>query len=174
MRTTLLRRGTLGVTTLVSLCLAIAASIVAERAMLGDHKAINEDVLPRAAFFNARPIHRVGVVRLRVTAYSPDAKSCGRFADGITASGYSVLTNAGHLVAADSKVFPFGAILTIPGYAQGNVVPVLDRGGAIRGPRADVLFPTHEEAMAWGVRHLDVEVWAYSDGRGLEFARPGH
>lgn len=99
-----------------------------------------------------------------VTAYSPDAQSCGPFADGQTATLHSVRTNAGHLVAADTAVLPFGSLVSVPGYDHGHVVPVLDRGGAIRGHRLDVLFPTHEAALAWGVRELEVTVWAYADG----------
>ncbi len=44
------------------------------------------------------------------------------------------------------------------------MVPVLDRGGVIKGHRLDVLFPTHEAAMQWGVRRLEVTIWNYADG----------
>ncbi len=37
--------------------------------------------------FNGRPVRPARIVRMMVTAYSPDARSCGAFADGITASG---------------------------------------------------------------------------------------
>ena len=109
---------------------------------------------------------------MRVTAYSPDHRSCGIHADGITASGYSVEANGGRLVAADRRLFPFGSLLTVPGYAGGQVVPVLDRGGAIKGSRLDVLYPTHDIARRWGVRHLDVTVWEYADGRPIGYRRP--
>jgi 3D (Asp-Asp-Asp) domain-containing protein len=120
------------------------------------------DATPR---FNGRPIRVARTMTMRVTAYSPDARSCGDHADGITASGYSVLTNGGKLVAADTSVLPFGSLVSIPGYDAGAVVPVLDRGGAIKGNRLDVLFPTHEEARLWGVRDLEVTVWEYADGQ---------
>ena len=123
-------------------------------------------------YFNGRPIRAVRTVRMRVTAYSPDHRSCGNHADGITASGYSVEANGGRLVAADRRRFPFGSLLTVPGYAGGQVVPVLDRGGAIKGSRLDVLYPTHEIARRWGVRHLDVTVWEYADGRPIGYRRP--
>jgi len=55
------------------------------------------------------------------------------------------------IVAAD---WPFGTRLRIPGY---GVATVEDRGGAIKGQRLDVLFQTHEEALAWGVRWLFIE-----------------
>ena len=121
--------------------------------------------------YNGRPIRAVAVLRMRVTAYSPDERSCGASADGITASGYSVLTNGGFLVAADPRVLPLGSLVSIPGYDGGAVVPVLDTGGAIKGNRLDVLYPTHEIAVQWGVQELDVEVWEYADGLPSGFRR---
>ena len=130
--------------------------------------------LPRdeIRWFNGRPIHPADVIPMRVTAYSPDARSCGAFADNVTASGYSVWTNGMRLAAADTKLLPFGSLISVPGYDDGAVVPVLDRGGRIKGRRLDVLFPTHEEAMEWGVRQLPVVVWEYADGRPHDFS-PG-
>lgn len=113
--------------------------------------------------FAGRPIRPVKTMRMRVTAYSPDARSCGKWADGITASGASVWTNGMKLVAADTRLLPFGSIVTIPGYDGGKPVPVLDRGGKIKGRRLDVLYPTHNIARQWGVQHLEVTVWEYAD-----------
>lgn len=113
--------------------------------------------------FDGRPLRKVKTIRMRVTAYSPDARSCGKWADGITASGYSVWTNGMKLVAADTDRMPFGTIVSVPGYHGGVPVQVLDRGGAIKGKRLDVLYPTHERALQWGVQHLDVDVWEYAD-----------
>ena len=127
---------------------------------------------PVQTHFNGRPIRPLKSIRMRVTAYSPDHRSCGIHADGITASGYSVETNAGKLVAADARLFSFGSLVSVPGYAGDAVVPVLDRGGAIKGNRLDVLYPTHDRALQWGVRNLNVTVWTYDDGRPTEFRRP--
>jgi 3D (Asp-Asp-Asp) domain-containing protein len=138
----------------------------------GLRDSIASDSKAAIRFHDGRPIVPVKSVRMRVTAYSPDHRSCGDQADGITASGYSVHTNAGRLVAADRKVFGFGQLLSIPGYANEGVVPVLDRGGAIKGNRLDVLYPTHERAMQWGVKHLIVTVWAYADGKPIGYKRP--
>ncbi len=115
------------------------------------------------ATYDDRELEVVGVVNMRVTAYSPDEASCGSYADGFTASGYSVWTNGMRLVAADPTVLPLGSILAVPGYNQNAPVPVLDVGGAIKGNRLDVLFPTHEEALRWGVRHLDVTIYRYRE-----------
>ncbi len=116
-------------------------------------------------WFNNRPIRPARTMSMLVTAYSPDERSCGKWADGITASGYSVWTNGMKSVAADTSILPFGSLVSIPGYDNENVVPVLDRGGAIRGNRLDVLYPTHERALQWGVQRLEVTIWEYADGK---------
>lgn len=116
-----------------------------------------------APTFDERPIVVERVVRMVVTAYSPGEESCGEWADGMTASGYSVWTNGMCLAAADTDLLPFGSLVSVPGYHAGRVVPVLDRGGAIRGKRLDVLMPTHEAALRWGKRELPVTVWRYAD-----------
>lgn len=88
---------------------------------------------------------------MRVTAYCPCKTCCGPHACGITASG----TKADHRLAAGPRWMPFGTVLAIPGY---GTVRCEDRGGAIKGNRLDVLFPTHKEALAWGVKHLTIKM----------------
>lgn len=95
-------------------------------------------------------------VKMRVTAYCPCRKCCGKYSDGITACGHKIRPGDA-LVAADKK-YPFGTEILIPGYNDAEPVKVLDRGGVIRGNRLDVFFHRHEEALNWGVRHLDVKV----------------
>ena len=114
-------------------------------------------------WFNGRMIRPVRTVWITVTAYSPDHRSCGEFADGVTASNKSIWTNSMKLVAADTSILPLGTMLSIPGYDNNAVVPVLDRGGAIKGARLDALFPSHAEALEWGVRKLPVTIWEYAD-----------
>ena len=86
----------------------------------------------------------------RVTAYCPCRLCCGPQACGVTASG----TRADHPLIAAPKSMPFGTRLYVPGYGWTKVE---DRGGAITEGRLDVLFPTHAEARAWGVRNLVVD-----------------
>lgn len=121
--------------------------------------------------FNGRPIRPVRTLSMKVTAYSPDERSCGASADGITASGFSVETNGGRMVAADPDILPLGSLVSLPGYAGGEVVPVLDVGGAIKGLRLDVLYATHARAVQWGVKTLEVTVWEYADGKPADFRR---
>jgi len=95
-------------------------------------------------------------IQMRVTAYCPCRKCCGRYSDGITACGYKIRPGDS-FVAADKK-YPFGTEMIIAGYKNGEPVKVLDRGGVIRGNRLDVFFDSHEDALKWGVRKLDVKV----------------
>jgi 3D (Asp-Asp-Asp) domain-containing protein len=104
---------------------------------------------------------------------------------------HCVTTNAHLLIAADPEVVAYGSMLTVPGYGlpletkprasaapaspapsdspktlpEEPIVPVLDCGGAIKGFRLDLLYPTHEEARVWGVRFVPVTVWEYADGK---------
>ncbi|MEM9372513.1 MAG: 3D domain-containing protein [Planctomycetota bacterium] len=115
-------------------------------------------------WFDGRPVRPARVLVMKVTGYSPDSRSCGIYADGQTATLHSVWTNGMNLVAADPKVLPYGSMITVPGYASEQIVPVLDCGGAIKGNRLDLLFPTHRRALVWGVQTLRVTLWDYADG----------
>jgi 3D (Asp-Asp-Asp) domain-containing protein len=95
-------------------------------------------------------------VRMRVTAYCPCEKCCGKYSDGQTACLHKIC-HGDVFVAADGE-YSFGTEMIIDGYNNGKPVKVLDRGGAIQGDRIDVFFSSHEEAVNWGVRYIDVEV----------------
>ncbi len=136
--------------------------------------SVEQETEAEIRWFNNRPIRPVKTVTMTVTAYSPDERSCGDWADGFTASGYSVWTNGMKLVAADTSILPFGSLVSVPGYDEGDVVPVLDRGGAIKGNRLDVLYPTHESALEWGVQSLEVTIWEYADGQPNGFRQQHH
>ena len=95
-------------------------------------------------------------VQMRVTAYCPCPKCCGKYSDGITACGHKI--RPGDTFVAADRRYSFGTEMVIPGYGNSQPVQVLDRGGAIKGNRLDVFFATHQEALEWGVRYLDVKV----------------
>ena len=95
-------------------------------------------------------------ISMRVTAYCPCKKCCGEWADGVTANGH-VIEPGDCFVAADSR-FAFGTEMLIEGYNASKTVKVFDRGGAIKGNKLDVFFHTHQEALDWGVRYIDVKV----------------
>lgn len=94
-----------------------------------------------------------------VTAYCPCRRCCGRWARyHKTASGLPITYNRGDLVAADTRVLPFHTRVGIPGYGGGRLVPVVDRGSAVKGRMIDVFFPNHYRAKRWGKKWLLVEI----------------
>ena len=74
---------------------------------------------------------------------------CGT-GDGLTATGAVVEPG---IVAVDPAVIPLGSVVVI----DGEEYLAADTGGLIRGQRVDIAVPTHAEALALGVR--EVEVW---------------
>ena len=95
-------------------------------------------------------------IQMRVTANCPCPKCCGEYSDGVTACGHKIRPGD-TFVAADGR-YSFGTEMLIPGYSNSRPVQVLDRGGAIKGNRLDVFFATHQEALEWGVKYLEVNV----------------
>lgn len=83
------------------------------------------------------------------TGYCACAKCCGK-TNGITACGAQARAN--HTIAADTGVLPFGTQVVL----NGQVYTVEDRGGAIRGNRIDIFFASHQEALNYGKRYVDV------------------
>lgn len=105
---------------------------------------------------NSHQPDRCQTVPMRVTAYCPCPKCCGRFSDGITACAHKI--KPGDTFVAADRMYPFGTEMIIPGYNNARPVKVLDRGDAISGNRLDVFFPSHQQALNWGVRYIDVKV----------------
>ena len=93
---------------------------------------------------------------MRVMAYCPCPKCCGEYSDGVTACGHKI--RPGDTFVAADRRYSFGTEMLIPGYSNSRTVKVLDRGGAIKGNRLDVFFATHQEALEWGVKYLEVSV----------------
>ena len=118
---------------------------------------LREAVIASAMIPSTAITHKLRTIRMEVTAYCPCTKCCGENAQGVTASGHDVSYNNSRFVAADTDHLPFGTRLVIPGYA-GGAVEVIDRGGAIKGNKLDVFYPTHEEALEWGRQWVDVTV----------------
>jgi len=88
----------------------------------------------------------------RVTAYCPCSKCCGKWANGITATGVTAQSN--RTIAVDPKVIPYGSVVRMNGIDY----VAEDCGGAIKGNRIDIYFDTHAEAMAFGVQYLEGEI----------------
>jgi len=119
----------------------------------------------------SRPVNVV----IETTAYCPCGKCCGWTRSwippfrpvyssgplkgkpkkvGITASGTKARKGT---IAADTRYFPLGTVMKVPGYGYGRVE---DRGSAIKGPaRIDLFFKTHQQALEWGRQRMRVQVW---------------
>lgn len=111
-------------------------------------------------------------VQIVVTAYCACGKCCGwkRNWRGRPVYAYGELAGRPKQVgicadgskarkgtaAADTRYYPFGTRMHIPGYGRATVH---DRGGNIKGPnRLDVFFPSHRQALLWGRRKLSVRI----------------
>jgi 3D (Asp-Asp-Asp) domain-containing protein len=110
--------------------------------------------------FSGKPYRLAKTLRLRVTAYAADPRCTYPYDGKTTASGMPSTTNGGKLAAADTSLISMHSLVSVPGYAANTAVPVLDRGGAIKGYRLDVMMPSYEAAQKWGSRMLDVKVYA--------------
>ena len=88
----------------------------------------------------------------KLTAYCTCPKCCGEWADGFTYTG--TVATPGRTVAVDPDVIPLGSVVYI------EDIPYIaeDIGGAIKGNRIDVLFPSHREALEFGVQHTNVSI----------------
>jgi len=72
---------------------------------------------------------------------------------GITSSGTKAKKGT---IAADTRYYPYGTIMKIPGYGKGVVE---DIGSAIKGPnRLDVYLSSRKKALKWGRKTLKVKI----------------
>jgi 3D (Asp-Asp-Asp) domain-containing protein len=85
--------------------------------------------------------------------YATGPKKGERKQVGITADGSKARKGT---LAADTRRYPFGTIMYVPGYGWGEVH---DRGGAIKGNRLDLFFSSHKKALEWGRRTVRVKVY---------------
>ena len=72
---------------------------------------------------------------------------------GVTASGSRARPGT---LAADTRLYPFGTVMYVPGYGYGVVA---DRGSAIQGRHIDLYFRRHGDGLDWGRQRLAVKVW---------------
>lgn len=83
-----------------------------------------------------------------ITAYCGCSACCG--GHNQTASG--TVPTEGRTIAADTSILPFGTQVVI----DGIVYTVEDRGSGVVGNHIDIFFATHERALAFGTRTINV------------------
>ncbi|MGX7417961.1 3D domain-containing protein [Carnobacterium gallinarum] len=84
------------------------------------------------------------------TGYSYTQAGLGFF----TSNGTDLRVNS-MVIAVDPRVIPIGTRVEIPGY---GVAIAADTGGAIKGNKIDIHFPTVAECLAWGRRTITIKI----------------
>ena len=82
-----------------------------------------------------------------ITAYCPCAECCGRWADGVTASG---LPAGPGIVAVDPDVIPLGSTVVI----DGQKYLAADTGSGVTGNHIDVCLSSHGKTVEHGISCL--------------------
>jgi 3D (Asp-Asp-Asp) domain-containing protein len=109
---------------------------------------------------------------LQVTAYCACGECCGWERNPLGQKVYSYGPNKGErkivgltadgkwakegTIAADTDFYPMGTIMYVEGYGYGVVE---DRGSAIEGKHIDIFFKSHNKALDWGNKTLNVKIW---------------
>lgn len=133
------------------------------------HEALKEskDGKKAPAAVEAIAEQAISTVQVVATGYTAGYESTGKRPGhpqyGITYSGVKVRRGQVSTVAADTKLFPIGTLLYIPGYGYGVVA---DTGSAIKGHRLDLYFETIKDVYKqWGKRTVDVHVLRKGNGK---------
>lgn len=122
-----------------------AAKETEARERAARERAAQEDERMRAAVREGRAVH------VEATAYSAYDPGNGFY----TASG--TLLRRG-VIAVDPSFIPLGTRVYIPGYGEAVAE---DTGGSIWGSRIDIAFDSHEEAIEFGRRELEIYIIEY-------------
>lgn len=86
------------------------------------------------------------------TAYTAYCAGCS----GTTAYGIDLRANPNQkVIAVDPRVIPLGTRVWVEGYGEAIAG---DTGGAIKGNKIDVFIPSHDNAIAWGVKEVKLRV----------------
>ncbi len=86
----------------------------------------------------------------KITHYCPCSICCGPYANGITSTGVTAVTN--HTIAVDPSQIPYGSKVVI----NGQVYVAEDCGGAIKTNCIDIYVATHAEGESKGVYYTEV------------------
>lgn len=87
---------------------------------------------------------------MSATGYSTHEKGLSRY----TANGTDLYNNP-RVVAVDPRVIPLGTVLEVEGYGR---YVAADTGGAIKGNRIDIHFPTVSQCTNFGRKNVKVTI----------------
>ncbi|MFI2132988.1 LysM peptidoglycan-binding domain-containing protein [Lysinibacillus fusiformis] len=89
---------------------------------------------------------------VEASAYTASCEGCS----GITSTGMNLKTNPNaKVISVDPAVIPLGSKVYVEGYGEAIAG---DTGGAIKGKRIDVFFPSQQDAINFGVKQLKVTI----------------
>lgn len=89
---------------------------------------------------------------VEASAYTASCEGCS----GITATGINLKTNPNaKVISVDPTVIPLGSKVYVEDYGEAIAG---DTGGAIKGNRIDVFFPSQQDAINFGVKQLKVTI----------------
>lgn len=89
-----------------------------------------------------------------VTATAYTIESAG--GSGVTSTGIDLRANPNaKVIAVDPSAIPLGSVVHVEGYGYAIAG---DIGSAINGNKIDVYVPTHQAAIEWGVRTVEVTI----------------
>ncbi|UED80322.1 LysM peptidoglycan-binding domain-containing protein [Lysinibacillus sp. CD3-6] len=89
---------------------------------------------------------------VEASAYTASCEGCS----GITATGINLKANPNaKVISVDPTVIPLGSKVYVEGYGEAIAG---DTGGAIKGNRIDVFFPSQQDAINFGVKQLKVTI----------------
>ena len=108
----------------------------------------------QAAAYEAAGVYRY-VGQCKVTAYCPCVECCGKWADGLTATG---IPAGPGIVAVDPERIPLGSTVVI----DGQKYLAADTG--VTGLHVDVCLADHASTVEHGVR--TAQVWVVEDDEG--------
>ena len=86
------------------------------------------------------------------TAYTASCNGCS----GTTATGVNLHANPNaKVIAVDPRVIPLGSKVYVEGYGYAIAS---DTGGAIKGNKIDVFFPSKSDAYRWGRKTVKIKI----------------
>ncbi|WP_155593138.1 LysM peptidoglycan-binding and 3D domain-containing protein [Lysinibacillus cavernae] len=89
---------------------------------------------------------------VEASAYTASCEGCS----GVTATGINLKTNPNaKVISVDPTVIPLGSKVYVEGYGEAIAG---DTGGAIKGNRIDVFFPSQQDAINFGVKQLKITI----------------
>ncbi len=89
---------------------------------------------------------------VEASAYTASCEGCS----GISATGMNLKANPNaKVISVDPAVIPLGSKVYVEGYGEAIAG---DTGGAIKGKRIDVFFPSQQDAINFGVKQLKVTI----------------